>query len=128
MATRKSQSTNSQNREALIEFCGMEYALDLLSGRWKLLILHKLENKVLRFSELKKVLPNITDRMLTRQLQELERHRLISRTVHAGVPARVEYALTGIGQALAPTWKSLEAWGITHQQLVTQPDAISLPA
>jgi DNA-binding HxlR family transcriptional regulator len=120
MATRKPQSTNSQNRKVLNGFCGMEYALDLLSGRWKLLIMHKLENKVLRFSELKKVLPNITDRMLTRQLQELERHQLISRAVHAGVPVRVEYALTEIGQALAPTWKGMEAWGTAHQQFVAQ--------
>lgn len=122
MAQRKLDSTNSRNRQLLTGFCGMEYALDLLSGRWKMLILYKLESKVLRFSELKKKLPNITDRMLTLQLQELERYELVCRTVHAEVPVRVEYTLTDSGRALAPIWKGLEAWGLHHQSLMASPE------
>ena len=116
MATRKATSTNSRNREVLNDFCGINYALNLLGGRWKLLILHKLEQHTLRFSELKKRLPHITDRVLTLQLRELEQDGLISRTVFAEVPPRVEYALTANGHSLAPTWKSLEAWGNAHRQ------------
>ena len=116
MASRKLSSTNSRNREVLGDFCGINYALNMLGGRWKLLILHKLEPQTLRFSELKRRLPHITDRMLTLQLRELEQDGLISRTVFAEVPPRVEYALTASGLALSPTWQSLEAWGNAHRQ------------
>jgi DNA-binding HxlR family transcriptional regulator len=116
MAARKLSSTNNRNRAVLGDFCGINYALNMLGGRWKLLILHKLEPQTLRFSALKKILPHITDRMLTLQLRELEQDGLLSRTVFAEVPPRVEYALTASGRALAPAWQSLEAWGNTHRQ------------
>jgi DNA-binding HxlR family transcriptional regulator len=116
MATRKLSSTNNRNRAVLGDFCGINYALNMLGGRWKLLILHKLEPQTLRFSALKKILPHITDRMLTLQLRELEQDGLLSRTIFAEVPPRVEYALTASGRALAPAWQSLEAWGNAHRQ------------
>ena len=116
MSARKPSSTNSRNREVLGDFCGINHALNLVGGRWKLLILHKLEPQTRRFSELKKILPHITDRMLTLQLRELEQDGLIARTVFAEVPARVEYTLTDRGQALAPAWQQLEAWGNAHRQ------------
>lgn len=116
MGTRKLASTNNRNREVLGDFCGINYALNLVGGRWKLLILHKLEPQKLRFSELKRTLPHITDRMLTLQLRELEQDGLVARTVFAEVPPRVEYALTASGLALAPTWQGLEAWGDAHRQ------------
>lgn len=116
MAARKLSSTNARNREALDGFCGLTYALNLLGGRWKLLILYELEKGKRRFSELKQTLPHITDRMLTLQLRELEHDGLIARTVYAEVPPRVEYELTPSALALAPTWKSLEAWGDAHRQ------------
>jgi DNA-binding HxlR family transcriptional regulator len=118
MGKRKQTSTNAMNRENLIDFCGMVYAADILGGRWKLLILYKLEGKTLRFSELKKHLPNITDRMLTLHLQELEKNGLVVRTVHAAVPARVEYHLSEIAQQLAPIWKQLEQWGLAHKAVM----------
>lgn len=98
-------------------FCGVTYAIELLGGRWKLLILYKLEKKTLRFIELKKKLPGITDRMLTLHLRELEKSGLISRTVYAEVPPRVEYSLTAIARRLIPVWQMLEQWGLEHQQL-----------
>ena len=125
MATRKQTSTNSRNRETLDDYCGMTYALNLLGGRWKFLILYKLEQQKRRFSELKRVLPHITDRMLTLQLRELEHDGLVSRTVFAEVPPRVEYEITASGHALSPTWKSLEAWGDTHRQALQFGHAIS---
>ena len=127
MATRKASSTNSRNREVLGAFCGINYALNMLGGRWKLLILHKLEPQTLRFSELKKTLPHITDRMLTLQLRELEQDGLITRTVFAEVPPRVEYALTASGQSLAPAWQSLEAWGNAHRQATEAPSVQEAP-
>jgi DNA-binding HxlR family transcriptional regulator len=120
MAKRKEASTNSLNREKLMAFCGVTYAIELLGGRWKLLILYKLEKKTLRFIELKKKLPGITDRMLTLHLRELEKSGLISRTVYAEVPPRVEYNLTAIARRLIPVWQMLEQWGLEHRQLLEE--------
>jgi DNA-binding HxlR family transcriptional regulator len=105
------------NREELINFCGMNYALDLLAGRWKLTILYKLANKTLRYQEIKRHIPKITDRMLTLHLQELERDGLVNRTVYAEVPLRVVYSLTQSSQALVPVWQALEHWGLAHRQI-----------
>ncbi|WP_257668812.1 winged helix-turn-helix transcriptional regulator [Parapedobacter tibetensis] len=116
MSKRKITSTNNINREKLIDFCGMMYAIDLLGGRWKLIILYKLEKRTLRFSELKKIIPGITDRMLTLHLQELERDGLVERTVYAEVPPRVDYRLTGSAQSLIPIWQQLEHWGVAHKK------------
>ena len=118
MGKRKPTSTNTMNRERLIEFCGMVYATDILGGRWKLLILYKLEGRTLRFGELKKRLPNITDRMLTLHLQELERDGLVVRAAYAEVPPRVEYQLSESAGQLAPIWKSLEQWGHAHRAVM----------
>jgi len=115
MGKRKLTSTNAINREKLIDFCGMIYAVDILGGRWKLLILYKLEERTLRFTELKKRIPNITDRMLTLHLQELEKNGLVVRTVYAEVPPRVEYQLTESGKRLIPVWQQLEHWGLQHR-------------
>lgn len=124
MAARKLSSTNTRNREVLADFCGMTYALNLIGGRWKLLILYKLEKRRLRFSELKRTLPHITDRMLTLQLRELEQDGLIARTVYAEVPPRVEYELTASALALSPIWKSLEAWGDAHRSVAALPPEV----
>lgn len=119
MSTRKVTSTNSINRQFLNGFCGVNYAIELIEGRWKIIILDKLEKgKVLRFSELKELIPNISDRVLTRQLKELEEDRLITRSVFAAVPVKVVYELTEIGQALTPIRKGLEQWGLQHKAKV----------
>jgi DNA-binding HxlR family transcriptional regulator len=115
MAKRKETSTNTINLEEIREVCGMAFAMDILSGRWKLKILYKLETKTLRFGELKKKIPNITDRMLTLHLQELERDGLVKRTVYAEVPPRVEYSLTDSALLLVPIWDQLNDWGHMHR-------------
>lgn len=125
MGKRKENSTNTINRERLIGFCGMVYAIDILGGRWKLLILYKLEGKTLRFSDLRKRLPNVTDRMLTLHLQELEKDGLIVRTVYAEVPPRVEYHLSESAQQLIPVWKQLEQWGVSHKAVMDKEAAIT---
>jgi DNA-binding HxlR family transcriptional regulator len=117
MSKRKVTSTNYRNQAELRDFCGMNYALNLLAGRWKLLILYKLEYHAKRYSDLKKIMPNITDRMLTLHLRELERDGLVKRTLYPEVPARVEYELTDIARDLAPVWKQLEQWGTSHRSL-----------
>ena len=128
MTARKENSTNNINRKTLNNFCGVTYALDLIGGRWKLLILYKLEFKKLRFSELKKQLPNVTERMLALHLKELEKGHLIQRHVYQEVPARVEYELTPTGLKLSPMWHSLERWGEEHRSLfATLPEEAGLP-
>jgi len=115
MSKRKPTSTNAQNLKNLVDFCGAVYAIDVLGGRWKLVILYKLEKRTMRFSELKEHIPDISDRMLTLHLQELEKNGLVSRTVHAEVPPRVEYSITESARELAPVWKQLEQWGLSHR-------------
>ena len=112
---RKENSTNNQNRKQIQAFCGMVYAHDLINGRWKMLILYKLEKRVMRYNELKKLLPNITERMLTLQLKALEKDHLIDRSVYPEVPVRVEYKLTESARILSPIWQAMEKWGDAHR-------------
>jgi DNA-binding HxlR family transcriptional regulator len=110
MATRKENSTYARNEKCIIE-CDLTYAVNKIGGRWKLQILSKLEERKFRFSELKKEFSFITERMLTLQLRALEQDGLITRTVYAEVPPRVEYELTEMAISLRPILKQLSDWG-----------------
>ncbi|RQR24011.1 transcriptional regulator [Burkholderia sp. Bp9143] len=88
----------------------MRRAFALLSGKWKLEIMWLLNRRVYRFGELRKAIPGITQHMLTAQLRELEADGLITRTVFAEVPPRVEYAITAKARGLGPTMEALTAW------------------
>ncbi|WP_341644949.1 winged helix-turn-helix transcriptional regulator [Thauera sp. SDU_THAU2] len=97
--------------------CTVEATLDLIGGKWKGVILYRLlTEQVLRFNELRRLLPNITQRMLTNQLRELEGDGLIARKIYAEVPPKVEYRLTDYGQTLAPVIHALKSWGDAHIQ------------
>jgi DNA-binding HxlR family transcriptional regulator len=91
--------------------CAIEVTLDLIAGKWKALILCHLALGTSRFSALKRTFPGITQKMLTQQLRELEEDGLISRTVYAQVPPKVEYALTPFGDSLMPVIQLMSAWG-----------------
>lgn len=88
----------------------MRRAFALLSGKWKLEIMWLLNQRVYRFGELRKAIPGITQHMLTAQLRELEQDGLVSRTVFAQVPPRVEYEITPKARGLGPTMEALTAW------------------
>lgn len=88
----------------------MRRAFALLSGKWKLEIMWLLNQRIYRFGELRKAIPGITQHMLTAQLRELEADGLVSRTVFAEVPPRVEYEITGKALGLGPTMAALTAW------------------
>lgn len=88
----------------------MRRAFALLSGKWKLEIMWLLNQRVYRFGELRKAIPGITQHMLTAQLRELEADGLVSRTVFAEVPPRVEYEITLKARGLGPTMEALTAW------------------
>ena len=115
MGKRKTTSSNAMNLEKLVGFCSVVYSMDILGGRWKLVILYKLEKRTLRFGEIKEHIPQISDRMLTLHLQEMEKDGLIIRTAYAEIPPRVEYALSESARKLAPIWRQLEDWGVQHR-------------
>ena len=90
---------------------GVEKAFRMLEGRWKMVILFQLfARPVLRFSELERAIPKVSQKMLAQQLRELGRDGLVERKVHAEVPPKVEYRLTDWGQALCPALDQLLEW------------------
>lgn len=93
-------------------YCSMELTLQVIGGKWKPIILYKLgQEGVLRFSEIKRAIPNITQKMLTQQLRELESDGLVHREVYPQVPPKVEYSLTDLGKSVMPIMGSLCQWG-----------------
>jgi DNA-binding HxlR family transcriptional regulator len=89
----------------------MELTLALIGGKWKSLILWYLGEDTLRFSELRKVLPQVTQKMLTQQLRELEKDGLVNRLIYTQIPPKVEYSLTAAGKSLLPILETLCQWG-----------------
>lgn len=98
------------------EKCPVETALDVLAGKWKILIVWYLRSETKRFSELQKLLPHTTQKMLIQKLRELERDDIVHREVYPVVPPKVEYSLTSYGQTLKPIIKSLYLWGEAHKK------------
>lgn len=91
--------------------CSFEFALDIVSGKWKGLILWYLRDETLRYGELKKILEKITQKMLTQTLRDLEANQLITRKVYPVVPPKVEYTITKHGKKLIPIFILLQDWG-----------------
>lgn len=96
--------------------CPVETTLLLISDKWKVLILRDLLHGTKRFSELKKSLGQVSQKVLTSQLRQMEANGLISRTVYAQVPPRVEYSLTELGRSLKPVLDAMVCWGEYYQQ------------
>lgn len=97
--------------------CYFELTLDVVGGKWKPIILYYLgTSDFLRFSDLKRLIPSINERMLTRQLRELESENLIIRKSYNVVPPRVEYSLTDIGKELLPILEDLKNWGVKYNK------------
>ncbi|MER7043475.1 MULTISPECIES: winged helix-turn-helix transcriptional regulator [Streptomyces] len=90
--------------------------MDVVGGKWKALILWALHKGTLRFGELKRELPGVSEKMLIQQLRELEADGVVHREVYREVPPRVEYSLTELGQALNTALDSLGVWGETFMQ------------
>ena len=115
---RKNNSTNSLNEKKINATCGMGYALSLIGGRWKTNILWRLlAVDRLRYSALRRMIPDISERMLVNQLRELEADQLVNRIVYPEVPPRVEYELTSLGRSMKPMLKSISDWGEMHREL-----------
>ena len=98
-------------KEELNTNCPVSATLQLIGGKYKALLLWHLSSGVLRFNELRRLVPEATPKMLTQQLRELERDSLITRTVYPVVPPKVEYALTERVSSLFPILQSMYVWG-----------------
>jgi len=107
----KACSINFSNKKRLENDCPEVFAANVIGGQWALAICCYLINGSLRYTEIRKCLPNITERMLTLQLRKLEEHRVVKRHVYAEVPARVMYELTKLGYPLRPIIEELGKWG-----------------
>lgn len=94
--------------------CAVEATLRLIDGKWKGVILYHLLEGTLRFSEIRRRLTSVTQRMLTNQLREMEADGLITRKIYAQVPPKVEYSLTERGRSLEPVIRALKIWGDLH--------------
>lgn len=91
--------------------CPVEATINLIGGKHKSLILWKLVERTLRFSDLRRAVPQATPKMLTQQLRELERDGLVRREVFPVIPPKVEYSLTGFGETIRPVLEAMYAWG-----------------
>ncbi|OUR62787.1 hypothetical protein A9Q74_03735 [Colwellia sp. 39_35_sub15_T18] len=91
--------------------CPVEATIDLIKGKWKIVIMFKLKDEPKRFNQLTRLLPNITQRMLTSQLRELEESNLIHREVYPEVPVKVVYSLTPLAVSMMPLMLSIKEWG-----------------
>ncbi|GIF16004.1 winged helix-turn-helix transcriptional regulator [Actinoplanes teichomyceticus] len=100
-------------------FCGIDAAMDVVSGKWKVLILWELhQHGVRRFAELRRGLPGVSEKMLIQHLREMESDGLVHREVYREVPPRVEYSLTRDGESLNTALTDLGAWGVERMRRI----------
>lgn len=98
--------------------CPVAFTVDVIGGKWKSLILFHLMSGTKRFNELRRLIPDVTQRMLTLQLRELETDRVIHREIYREVPPKVEYSLTELGNTLAPLVRAMREWGAVHEEAI----------
>ncbi len=110
----KPSSTNHRNKVEAISKCPVTLTLDKIGGRWKPLILYALAKGTLRYNEVKKAIPLISEKMLIQQLRELEHDKLVARKVYPVVPPHVEYSLSKTGQEMQPILMAMAQWGLKH--------------
>jgi len=101
---RKNKDFNPNN-------CGVTHFLNRIGGKWKVLVIYAINNRVNRFSSMQKLIPDISKQMLVNQLRELEEDKIIDRIIYAEIPPRVEYKLTKYGKSLMPVIDVIQQWG-----------------
>jgi len=102
-----------QKHKSYIE-CPVEATLDMIGGKWKGVVLFHLIQGTKRFNELRRLVPDITQRMLTLQLRQLEKDGILKRKIYKQIPPKVEYSLSDLGQTLIPILQQLQQWGSKH--------------
>lgn len=114
MKTIKESSSFQENKTIINDVCPVTFTLGKIGGRWKPLILYNLKDGALRYSQLKKAIPAITEKMLIQHLRELEADKLVIRDIKPVVPPHVEYSLTASGKTLAPILDEMAKWGLVN--------------
>lgn len=104
-----------KTKAELLPECPVATTVQLIGNKWKLLIIRNLRMRPWRFNELQKNLDGISQKVLTDSLRSMEADGIITRTVYAEVPPRVEYALSELGETMRPILDSMEAWGIAYK-------------
>jgi DNA-binding HxlR family transcriptional regulator len=99
-----------------IHHCALDVTMHFVGGKWKAIVLWYLRNDAKRFSELKRSIPDITEKMLSLQLRSLENDGIVGRTIYPEVPPRVEYFLTPKGKTLIPMLNAMASWGRTQSE------------
>lgn len=98
--------------------CPVTFTADVIGGKWKTLLIFHLMSGTRRFNELRRMIPEITQRMLTLQLRELESWGLVNRHVYQEVPPKVEYSLTEVGSTLIPLVSAMREWGSQYEDIL----------
>jgi DNA-binding HxlR family transcriptional regulator len=112
-----------QKIDPLRDACPVKAAIDVIRGRWKPSIMRELRDGTKRFSELRAALPAVTGQILSVQLRQLEADEIVTRTVYAEIPARVEYELSAYGRTLSRVMDELESWGTIYLRRQREQDA-----
>lgn len=112
----KQSSTNNLNKQGALIRCPVTYTLGKIGGRWKPIILYNLTGSKKRYSELKKAMPEITEKVLIQHLKELEQDKLILREALPVVPPHVKYSLTKSGKEMEPILAAMAKWGLKNQK------------
>src|SRR5436190_9292715 len=115
VTAQKEKVTHSECLEMILP---VRDALDILSGKWKLPIIISLSYGNKRFNQIAKEIPNITDKMLSKELRDLEMNQLVKRTVYDSVPVVVEYSMTNHGKTLESVINALRDWGKLHRKKI----------
>lgn len=100
--------------------CPVEATLEVIGGKWKGVILYHLLSGKKRFNELRRLVPGVTQRMITRQLRELEADQVVARKVYPVVPPKVEYSMTDFGMTLEPIINMLQKWGSEYLDKISK--------
>lgn len=113
---------NRENKISCTNYrCEIEVTLEVLAGKWKSLIIWNLHlHDKIRYNEFRKLIPEVTQKMLTQQLRELEKNMIVEREVHNTVPPSVEYYLSDIGKKLIPIMEAMDKWGKEYVKIYTK--------
>ena len=110
-----------------VEHCPVTFTMEVIGGKWKLLIMYLVSNGINRFGKMSMMLRSISKQMLTTQLRELESDGIIERRIYAEIPPRVEYFLTPKGHSLLPIIVLMKEWGQSHLQEETRETSVGAP-
>jgi DNA-binding HxlR family transcriptional regulator len=111
---RKENSTNHINEKAITTNCPITSTVLAIGGRWKIIILWQLKNGALRYNEIRKAIPHISEKMLIQQLKELMQSGWVDKKDFNEIPPRTEYRLTALGASFIPILEGIYDWGIEH--------------